>query len=117
MPERITRGPGHSAANGGEIVKNPVMRMRLYWIEFDRSAVVPPGCTIGCGVTARSKAEVMELLEHEFSAYVGQWIITKFIEDFDYTTIDPNHVRGNSGSPFRVGIWFPNYGDSRRFRL
>lgn len=96
---------------------NPVLRMRLYWIEFDRSAVVPPGCMIGCGVTARSEAEVMELLECEFPEYADKWIIRTIIKDVEFASLDAGHIRFRSGLPLKIGIWFPNHGDSRRFRL
>jgi hypothetical protein len=83
--------------------------MHKYWVEFELTITDPHpiGTLMGCGVTASTKDEALELLrERVFRAYPMP-LITKCIEDIELSEPDSEHVLSNIGDSSRPGVWFP----------
>jgi hypothetical protein len=86
------------------------MNFRRYWIEFDKSlpySLLPGGLLLGCGVTARSQADALALVQELIFQGNPVPSIHKIVEDVDISTLDANHVLPNIGMPLTPGIWFP----------
>ena len=84
------------------------MNLHKYWFKF-RITIKDPhpiGTLMGCGVTASSKEEALEMLRQRvFASYMPS--IEKSTEDVEISNLDPNHILPNIGDPSQKGIWFP----------
>lgn len=81
--------------------------LHRYWFTFVPSKESLPLLNLGCGVTAFSKAEAIELLQREIFSTYGAREIAEIVEDVDVSTLDEGHILPNIGVPVRRGIWFP----------
>jgi hypothetical protein len=83
--------------------------LRRYWFEFRHTihAPHPLGTLLGCGVTAFSHEDALQLLRER--VFVGDPLppIRRCVEDVDVSTLDPGHVLPNTADPTRRGVWFP----------
>jgi len=84
------------------------MSLHRYWIKFEQDSknhVI--GTLLGCGVTAHSYEDALEILQD--NVFTGKALppVLSMIEDVDVSNLDPNHVLPNIGNPLRRGIWFP----------
>lgn len=77
-----------------------------YWITFERLANPTP-LNLGCGVTAFSREDALEIVRER--AFAGRTMpkIVDVLEDIDVSTLDPKHIAPNIGSVTSRGIWFP----------
>jgi hypothetical protein len=85
------------------------MRLRKYWFKFDLSFSDPHpiGTLMGCGVTALSQEEALELLSERVFRSRAMPPIEKCIEDVEICQLDAKHVLPNICDPSQRGIWFP----------
>jgi hypothetical protein len=85
------------------------MKLYRYWFKFKLSINDPHpiGTLLGCGVTASSKPEALELLRERVFRSNPMPILEKCIEDVEPTELDAKHVLPNSGDPSQRGVWFP----------
>jgi len=85
------------------------MKLQKYWFEFRLSMNDPHpiGTLMGCGVTASSKAEAIELLRERVFRSDSLPLIEKCIEGVEVSHLDPRHVLPNIGDVSQKGIWFP----------
>jgi hypothetical protein len=85
------------------------MALTAYWIEFDAKQrdALPVGALLGCGVTAESYTDAINLVQQKLFGGGTVPQISKCIENVDISTLDSGHVRPNMGSPLKRGIWFP----------
>lgn len=85
------------------------MKLRRYWFEFDQSIATPHpiGTLLGCGVTAYSKDDAIELLRERVFKQLPMPTLRECDEDVDLAMLDTKHVLPNSGDPSTRGIWFP----------
>jgi hypothetical protein len=85
------------------------MKLRRFWVEFNLSGLkdIPAGIRLGCGVTALSTDEALNLIRD--SVFEGNVLppISRCVEDIDIRSLDQAHVVPNMGVPSRRGIWFP----------
>ena len=85
------------------------MTLRRFWFEFDLSAsqAHPMGVLAGCGVTAFSREDSLQLLRDR--VFNGKTLpqIRRLIEDVDVSELDPGHVLPNMGNVLNRGVWFP----------
>ncbi len=83
--------------------------MNKYWFRFNLTIdqCPPLGTLLGCGVTAASKDEAIQLLKDRVFNTMQFPDIRECTENIDIHTLDRNHVRPNMGDPERFGIWFP----------
>jgi hypothetical protein len=80
-----------------------------YWFRFDLAIdqLPPPGTLLGCGVTAASRGEAIQLLRERVFHSDSLPPIQECVEGVDISMLDQNHVRPNMGDPEPRGIWFP----------
>jgi hypothetical protein len=80
-----------------------------YWFKFDLTIdqSPPPGTLLGCGVTASSRHEAIQLLENRVFRSDSLPPIKECVEGVDIAELDPGHVRPNMSDPELPGIWFP----------
>lgn len=95
------------------------MKMHKYWFKFDLSMNDPHpiGTLMGCGVTASSKADALELLKEQVFLADTMPSIKKCIEDVEMSELDTRHVLPNIGDSSQRGVWFPlgyGHGDDKR---
>jgi arginase family enzyme len=84
------------------------MKLRRFWFQFEGNAFeLPPGLAMGCGITAWSEADALELLQSRVFKGVPSARIKSIHANIDVSTLDPNHVRPNMGVPVERGAWFP----------
>lgn len=85
------------------------MTMTSYWFEFEYSSedLVPIGARLGCGVTARSYEDAVNLLSTK--VFKGRPIpeVRQTIDGVKLSELDADHVRPNMGDTSIRGIWFP----------
>ena len=83
--------------------------MNRYWFRFNLTIdqCPPLGTLLGCGVTATSKDEAIQLLKDRVFNTMQFPEIRQIIENVDISTLDQNHVQPNMGDPGPSGIWFP----------
>lgn len=62
---------------------------------------------MGCGITAHSKEDAVEMLETLVFPFYGTMQIQEIVEDVDISSLDKGVVRPNMKSPLTIGIWFP----------
>jgi hypothetical protein len=85
-----------------------------FWFEFDRSTdelrrhVDGYGAGWGCGVTAYSYEDALNLLRPELFQDEPIPPILRVVENVDVSTLEAGHVRPNMGVCIWRGIWFPN---------
>jgi hypothetical protein len=62
---------------------------------------------MGCGVTGFNENDCKVIIKDR--VMLGQELpqIIQVVQDVDVSTLDPNHVLPNMGSPSVRGIWFP----------
>ena len=77
-----------------------------FWFRFARLAHASP-INRGCGVTALSQEEAIEILKK--TVFVGRSMphIVYVIENIDLATLDQGHVIPNMGPPNIRGVWYP----------
>lgn len=95
------------------------MKLHKYWFQFDLSMSDPHplGTLIGCGVTASSKEQALELLRERVFQSPSLPSIKKCIEDVEVSELDAKHILPNLGDPSQRGIWFPlGYDSSEKSR-
>jgi hypothetical protein len=85
------------------------MSLRRYWITFDFKSAdySPPGTLVGCGVTAHSYEDAMELIKEKVFKGNKMPMVNSAVENVDVSSLDPGHVLPNIGNVFRRGIWYP----------
>jgi hypothetical protein len=85
------------------------MKLHRYWFKFKLSIndAHPFGTLMGCGVTAWSKDDALNLLSERVFRIHPIAAVEKCIEDVDLRELDPNHVLPNSGDCTQRGVWFP----------
>ena len=83
--------------------------LRRFWIEFGDSPAtsLPVGATAGCGVTARDRADALDILATLMFAGVDVPPVRRIEEDVKMEDLDPKHVVPNMANPFARGIWYP----------
>ena len=83
--------------------------LRRYWFKFDLTIdqSPPSGTLLGCGVTATSRDEAIQMLEDRVFHSGSLPPIKECVEGVDVAALDPGHVRPNMGDPEQPGIWFP----------
>jgi hypothetical protein len=86
-----------------------MIMLTRYWFKFDLSInqLPPLGTVLGCGVTAASRGEAIQLLRDRVFHTDSLPPIKECVEGVDVDMLDQNHVRPNMGDPERRGIWFP----------
>jgi len=81
-------------------------RLHMFWFRFE-ALPKPTAVNLGCGVTAYSREDALNLLrKHVFGAN-GPPPIIDCIEDVGLDQIEQKHARPNIGDTSRRGIWFP----------
>ncbi len=79
-----------------------------YWFEFERTKdVISFGVQIGCGVTALSYPDALQILTNKIFKDTALPEITNCIENVDIRILDQGHVIPNMWSPHERGIWYP----------
>ena len=82
------------------------MSLHRFWFKFQD----PPQCSplgVGCGITAHSREEAIEILAATVFADRAVPIIESVVEDVDVRALDQEHVVPNMGQVARRGVWFP----------
>ena len=85
------------------------MRLHKYWFKF-RLTIADPhpiGTLMGCGVTASSKEDALQLLRERVFRSLSLPSIDKCLEDVVMSDLDAKHVVPNVGDSSRIGVWFP----------
>lgn len=82
---------------------------RRYWFEFEIEIAFnfPTGIAIGCGVTALSYDDAIEIIDNKVFNKIKRPPIKQVIEDVDIRKLDQGHVIPNMKPPIYRGIWFP----------
>jgi hypothetical protein len=77
-----------------------------YWFTFAKLAIPTP-LKLGCGVTAFSHEDAVEILKN--TVFLGRSMphIENMIENVDVSTLDQGHVIPNMLPPNIRGVWFP----------
>jgi hypothetical protein len=85
------------------------MTLHKYWFKFDLriSEPHPIGTLLGCGVTAPSYAEALELIRRQVFRSSAMPRVVKCVEDVETSALDAKHVVPNMGDPTHEGVWFP----------
>lgn len=85
------------------------MTLTRYWIEFDiqQDAFYPSWLSKGCGVTAYSYLDAVQILRDQVFKDKPVPAIRTIIENVDISTLDTSHVLPNMGMPVRRGVWYP----------
>jgi hypothetical protein len=79
--------------------------LKRYWFTFPRSSR-PTALNIGCGVTAYTYGDAVNLLrERVFGGMEPNFI--GFKENVDVGDLDKSHVIPNMGLVIVRGVWFP----------
>ena len=83
--------------------------MKRFWFEFkfDNMFTIPPGLSLGCGVTALNLDDARNIIKDKI--FHGSEIpeIKTQIENIDVSTLDPGHILPNMLPPDKRGVWFP----------
>jgi hypothetical protein len=84
------------------------MKLRRFWFQFEGDACeLPPRLGLGCGISAWSEADALELLHACVFKGKPSARIKSIEADIDDSTLDPSHVRPNMGVCVQRGVWFP----------
>ncbi|MGE6218446.1 hypothetical protein ACQKCH_01370 [Nubsella zeaxanthinifaciens] len=83
--------------------------MIRYWFEFDfeNYLPVPSGTRTGCGVTAYSYEDALNIINEKIFNKIPTAPIKQVVENVDISILDKGHVLPNMGLPNVRGIWFP----------
>ena len=79
--------------------------LHRYWFRFERLKQPSP-LNLGCGVTAFSKEDAVELMK-QMIFLAEDLQIKECIEEVDITSLDQKHIIPNMGNVVVRGIWFP----------
>lgn len=85
------------------------MRLTAFWIKFKRIDSPTP-LNLGCGVTAYSQQDAVELVKRSLVEHYGLESlpeIDQITEGISVTDLDQNHVVPNMGNVLVRGVWFP----------
>lgn len=85
------------------------MGLVAFWIRFELATTSrhPIGVRAGCGVTAWSLQDALEMLQTSvFEGFTFPPIL-EVIENVDFSSLDSKHILPNMGNPLQRGIWFP----------
>ena len=86
-------------------IPNATPPLRRYWFKF-RTPRFPAALNIGCGVSAYSYEDAVNLLrERVFGGKEPDIVVCD--ADVDVSKLDHKHVLPNIGSMVVRGIWFP----------
>ena len=80
--------------------------LRRYWFRF-QDVTGPTALKLGCGITAASYEDALDLLRTRVFAGQTLPVISSCVEDIDVSTLDPRHVLPNIGVVPHRGVWFP----------
>jgi len=80
--------------------------MKRYWFEFEGSEI-PYAVKMGCGVTAFSQTDALDLVRKRIFRNITMPKIKKIVENVDVSGLDANHILPNMSPPNIRGIWFP----------
>jgi hypothetical protein len=85
------------------------VKLRRYWFEFRHTIhdPHPVGTLLGCGVTAFSREDALQLLDERVFGRQPLPSIRRRVEDVDVSALDPGHVLPNMADPTWRGVWFP----------
>lgn len=85
------------------------MNLHRFWFTFSLTLADPhpAGVLLGCGVTAFSKEDAIDLMKERVFTKTPFPAIQNVQEDVDVSTLDAGHVRPNMGNVVKRGIWFP----------
>jgi hypothetical protein len=84
--------------------------MIRYWIQFKLPIPrkYPMGVSRGCGVTAYSREDAMEMMREAIFSGDELPEVEYITENVDVSTLDAGHVLPNMGNSVVRGIWFPS---------
>ncbi len=87
----------------------PPPHLKRYWFDFKNleSNSMPIGTQHGCGISAYSYADAINLINEIVFEDTCIPHIAYIIEDIDVSTLDNNHVLNNMGDVTKRGVWFP----------
>jgi len=85
------------------------VKLIRYWVEFsfENYNDLPPGISMGCGVTAYTQDDAIRILNEKVFKEKSMSQINKLIENVDIRILDQNHVIPNMKTPTERGVWFP----------
>jgi hypothetical protein len=83
--------------------------LKRYWFTFALTLADehPSGTLMGCGITAFSKEDALDLLKRRVFQEGPLPTIKSLIEDVDVSALDAGHVLPHMHSPSERGVWFP----------
>jgi hypothetical protein len=81
--------------------------LHRYWLRFDFTAPFPGAVGLGCGVTAFSAEDALNIVQAEVFQGAPLPPIVEMIHDVDVRTLDQGHVIPNMEEPVSRGVWFP----------
>lgn len=89
--------------------KLKIKMLTRYWFEFDIDNAFdhPPGIGRGCGVSAFSLTDAINIMEQFVFKDSPMPPFKKVVENVDVRTLDQNHVIPNMKPPVYRGVWFP----------
>jgi hypothetical protein len=82
------------------------MTLHKYWFKFSLTFQDPHpiGTLMGCGVTAASRDNALDLLQRQVFRSHTLPLIENCIEDVELSELDSKHVLPNIGNPAQPGI-------------
>ena len=80
--------------------------LRRFWFRFE-ALPKPTAINLGCGVTAYTLDDAIDLLRDRIFGKIGLPPIIECIEDVEMDQIEQKHARPNVGNTQIRGIWFP----------
>ncbi len=85
-----------------------MLRLVRFWIEFNTAEEKNTSLHFGCGITAWTYDDAINILKTTLFKNHTIPTIIKVIEDFDLNNLEENHVCTNIVRPSSVrGIWYP----------
>ena len=80
-----------------------------FWFQFNGESYkdLPPGVIIGCGVTAFTKDDALNIIREKVFKGENLPLIKIYKEGIDISTLNEGHVQPNLGNVVARGIWFP----------
>ena len=84
-----------------------MVKLTRFWFEFNPPEVSSLGLQIGCGVTAWTYDDAVNILQTTIFKDQATPVIKKVIKDIDISTLEANHIRPNLLPSNVRGIWFP----------
>lgn len=81
--------------------------LQKYWFTFNNKHILPPGLSLGCGITAYTKEDALFIMkENVFTSYEFVQPL-EIVENIHISTLDENHIIPNMLPPNNRGVWFP----------